>query len=60
MGMTDSAGTLVASYDYDPFGNVAGSNIQSGVVNPWQYAGGYYDCVTGLTKCRIGNERVAA
>ncbi|WP_126551389.1 RHS repeat-associated core domain-containing protein [Dictyobacter kobayashii] len=51
--MTDSAGTLVASYDFGPFGGVAGSTVQSGIYNPWQYAGGYYDSTTGLTKFGI-------
>ncbi|WP_371865732.1 RHS repeat-associated core domain-containing protein [Dictyobacter kobayashii] len=51
--MTDSAGNLVASYDYDPLGSISGSNVQSGIVNPWQYAGGYYDSTTGLTKFGI-------
>ncbi|GCE19524.1 type IV secretion protein Rhs [Dictyobacter kobayashii] len=53
VGMTDSAGNLVASYDYDPLGSISGSNVQSGIVNPWQYAGGYYDSTTGLTKFGI-------
>ncbi|GCE18180.1 RHS repeat-associated core domain-containing protein [Dictyobacter kobayashii] len=53
VGMTDSAATLVASYDYDPLGSISGSNVQSGIVNPWQYAGGYYDSTTGLTKFGI-------
>ncbi|GCE23589.1 RHS repeat-associated core domain-containing protein [Dictyobacter kobayashii] len=53
VGMTDSAGNLVASYDDDPLSSVTGSNVQSGVVNPWQYAGGSYDSTTGLTKFGI-------
>ncbi|GCE23591.1 RHS repeat domain-containing protein [Dictyobacter kobayashii] len=53
VGMTDSAGNLVASYDDDPLGSISGSNVQSGIVNPWQYAGGYYDSNTGLTKFGI-------
>ncbi|WP_443090041.1 RHS repeat domain-containing protein [Dictyobacter kobayashii] len=53
VGMTDSAGNLVASYDYDPLGSISGSNVQSGIVNPWQYAGGYFDSTTGLTKFGI-------
>ncbi|GCE27712.1 hypothetical protein KDA_31960 [Dictyobacter alpinus] len=39
---------MAASYDYDPFGNIAGSVIQPGVTNPWQYAGGYCDSTTDL------------
>ncbi|GCE23592.1 RHS repeat domain-containing protein [Dictyobacter kobayashii] len=53
VGMTDSAGNMAASYDYDPFGNIAGSVIQPGVNNPWQYAGGYADSTTGLLKFGI-------
>ncbi|GCE25991.1 type IV secretion protein Rhs [Dictyobacter alpinus] len=53
VGMTDSAGNMAASYDYDPFGGVAGSVIQPGVNNPWQYAGGYYDSTTDLIKFGI-------
>ncbi|WP_149401827.1 RHS repeat-associated core domain-containing protein, partial [Dictyobacter arantiisoli] len=51
VGMTDSAGNQVEHYDYDPFGGISS---QSGTVsNPWQYAGGYYDSTTGLTKFGI-------
>ncbi|GCF11770.1 hypothetical protein KDI_53340 [Dictyobacter arantiisoli] len=51
VGMTDSAGNQVKHYDYDPFGGISS---QSGTLsNPWQYAGGYYDSTTGLTKFGI-------
>ncbi|GCF08857.1 RHS repeat-associated core domain-containing protein [Dictyobacter arantiisoli] len=51
VGMTDSAGNQVKHIDYDPFGGISS---QSGTVaNPWQYAGGYYDSTTGLTKFGI-------
>jgi RHS repeat-associated protein len=35
-------------YAYDPYGNVTASS--GSVANPWQFAGGYYDASTGLTK----------
>ncbi|GER91549.1 hypothetical protein KDW_57110 [Dictyobacter vulcani] len=41
------------SYAYDASGGIAGSVVQSGVRNPWQYAGGYYDTTTGLIKFGI-------
>jgi RHS repeat-associated protein len=53
VGMTDSTGALVATYGYDPFGNVGGGTVQSGVINPWGYAGGYTDTTTGLIKFGI-------
>jgi RHS repeat-associated protein len=53
VGMTDSTGALVATYGYDPFGNVGGGSVQSGVNNPWGYAGGYTDKTTGLVKFGI-------
>ena len=53
VGMTDSTGNLVATYGYDPFGNVGGGSVQSGVINPWGYAGGYTDATTGLIKFGI-------
>ena len=53
VGMTDSNGALVASYDYDAFGSVGGGSVQSGIVNPWGYAGGYTDTTTGLVKFGI-------
>jgi RHS repeat-associated protein len=53
VGMTDSTGALVATYGYDPFGNVGGGTVQSGVINPWGYAGGYTDATTGLVKFGI-------
>ncbi|GCE28124.1 hypothetical protein KDA_36080 [Dictyobacter alpinus] len=53
VGLTDSAGNMAASYDYDPFGAIAGSVIQTGVNSPWQYAGGYADSSTGLIKFGI-------
>ncbi len=53
MGMTNSTGALVATYGYDPFGNIGGGTVQSGLINPWGYAGGYTDKITGLIKFGI-------
>ncbi len=53
VGMTDSAGKEVNGYDYDPYGNLLNSKEQSGVTNPWKYAGGYLDGSTGLYKYGI-------
>lgn len=53
VGMTDSSGNEVNSYDYDPYGNITSSHEQSGINNPWKYASGYFDNSTGLTKFGI-------
>ena len=39
-------------YDYDPFGTAMGP-WQVQVSQPWTYAGGYYDSLTGLYKFGI-------
>ncbi|WP_126580882.1 RHS repeat-associated core domain-containing protein [Tengunoibacter tsumagoiensis] len=51
--MTNSAGQEVNAYKYDPYGNIVSQQEQSGLNNPWKYAGGYYDSSTGLTKFGI-------
>nr|WP_280525615.1 RHS repeat-associated core domain-containing protein [Kroppenstedtia eburnea] len=44
--LTDSTGAVVASYEYDAFGNLL---KETGTVeNPYRYAGYLYDEVTGL------------
>jgi RHS repeat-associated protein len=48
VGLTDSNGTLVETYQYDPDGNLTSST--GSVANPWRFAGGYYDSGTGLYK----------
>jgi RHS repeat-associated protein len=53
VGMTDSTGSEVNAYGYDPFGNINASYEKSGLNNPWKYAGGFYDSTTGLTKFGI-------
>ena len=48
VGMTDSSGNEVNRYDYDPYGQVINQQEQSGLNNPWKFAGGYLDSSTGL------------
>jgi RHS repeat-associated protein len=48
VGLTDSNGTLVETYQYDPDGNLTSST--GSVANPWRFAGGYFDSGTGLYK----------
>lgn len=48
LGLTDSNGTLVSTYAYDPYGNLTSST--GSVANPWRFAGGYFDSSTGLYK----------
>lgn len=47
----DEAGNMVASYNYDAWGNCTVNNITSGNVgtlNPFRYRGYYYDNETGF------------
>ncbi|GCE12153.1 RHS repeat-associated core domain-containing protein [Tengunoibacter tsumagoiensis] len=53
VGMTNSAGQEVNADPYDPYDNIVSQQEQSGLNNPWKYAGGYYDSSTGLTKFGI-------
>jgi RHS repeat-associated protein len=48
VGLTNSSGSEVNAYDYDPYGNVL--HETTGVANPWQYAGGYFESSTGFVK----------
>ncbi len=41
-------GTLLAVYQYDPYGNLTSST--GSVANPWRFAAGYFDSSTGLYK----------
>ncbi len=50
IGMTNSSGTLVNFYDYDPYGQILGQMEQNGLNNPWKYVGGFNEADTGLTK----------
>jgi RHS repeat-associated protein len=46
IGLTNSSGTLVASYTYEPYGKLVSAT--GNVTNPWRFAGGYYDSFSGL------------
>jgi RHS repeat-associated protein len=46
--MTDSSSTEVNSYDYDPSGQVSNLTEQSGLNNPFKFAGGYLDSNSSL------------
>ncbi len=48
--MTDSTGTDVTRYVYDPYGQIRNQQEQSGLNNPWKFAAGYLDSSTGLYK----------
>ncbi len=50
VGMTDSSGNEVSRYDYNPYGQVINQQEQSGLNNPWKFAGGYLDSSTSLYK----------
>ncbi len=53
VAMTDGTGKEVNAYDYDPYGNMVNSVEQSGLNNPWKFAGGFLDRSTGLYKYGI-------
>ena len=44
--LTNSTGTVVATYGYDAYGNITGTT--GSVTNPFQYAGQYTDAESGL------------
>ncbi len=50
VALVDTAGTVQATYSYDPSGvtSVGGPNPAIANGNPFRYAGGYYDTTTGL------------
>ena len=49
-GLTDAAGASVASYNYDPYGNITS---QTGTIsNPFLFAGQYRDAESGLYHLR--------
>ena len=50
VAMTDSTEAKVNTYAYD---TVVASNEQSGLNNPWKFAGGFLDSSTGLYKYGI-------
>ena len=50
IALTDSTGTVVASYYYDPFGVITEETGE--VTNPFRYVGEYYDQETGMVYLR--------
>jgi RHS repeat-associated protein len=50
VGMTDSTGSEVNRYDYDPYGVMLHQQEQSGFTNLFKFAGGQYRSSTGLYK----------
>ncbi|MBR6666207.1 MAG: RHS repeat-associated core domain-containing protein [Lachnospiraceae bacterium] len=46
--MIDSTGATVASYEYDPFGNIVSATGTMAEANPLRYRGYYYDRETGF------------
>jgi RHS repeat-associated protein len=46
--LTNSSGSVVDTFKYDPYGNDTGTT--GSVVEPLRFAGGYYDTETGLYK----------
>jgi RHS repeat-associated protein len=48
--LTDGTGSVVATYSYDPYGNLTGST--GTVTNPFRYAGQYTDPETGYQYLR--------
>ena len=43
MYMVDGTGATVASYEYDPFGNILSATGEMAEINPLRYRGYYYD-----------------
>ncbi len=48
VGLTDSSGSLAATYRYEPYGKLVSST--GSLSNPWRFAGGYFDSSTGFYK----------
>ena len=48
--LTNSAGTVVATYSYDPYGNPTGTT--GNITNPFRFAGEYKDAESGLIYLR--------
>lgn len=48
VGLTDSNGAIVATYEYDAWGNILGQLGTMASANPYRYAGYRYDEFTGL------------
>ena len=52
VGLTNSSGSVVNSYAYDPYGNTTSSS--GTVANPFRYIGAVWDSSTGLYKMGSG------
>jgi YD repeat-containing protein len=50
IALTDSTPALVATYTYDPWGNITASTGTLATTNPWHYATSYTDAATGYLK----------
>jgi RHS repeat-associated protein len=50
VALTDSTGNIVANYTYDPYGTTLTATGTLAATNPWRYAAGYTDDLTGLVK----------
>ena len=48
IGIVDANGNTVASYEYDPYGDVISATGSLAETNPMRYRGYYYDTETGL------------
>lgn len=48
VGVTDSSGNVVATYAYDPFGQLTANT--GAIANPWHFDSSYLDAATGLYK----------
>ena len=48
VGLSDSAGAVVNTYSYEPYGKIRTST--GTVANPWLFASGFFDSSTGLYK----------
>ena len=46
--LINTAGTVVASYTYDPYGKVISATGSMATANPLRYRGYYYDTETGF------------
>lgn len=48
VALTDATGAVVAEYDYDAYGLPMTTGLEGSIVNPFRYAGYYYDAETGF------------
>ena len=48
MSIVDAQGAVVATYEYDPYGNIVTATGTLAEVNPIRYRGYYFDSESGL------------